>query len=86
MQAAHAAFPWIVTPDDHEVANNYAGVIADDDQSPEQMLVRRAAGYQAFYEFMPVRRSSMPAGPDMKIFRRLRFGSLVEFHVLAQPR
>ena len=82
LQAAHARFPWIVTADDHEVANNYAGVIADDEQSPEQMLLRRAAAYQAYYEFMPLRRSSMPAGPDMKIFRRLRFGGLVEFHVL----
>src|SRR3990170_623917 len=25
LQAAHAAFPWIVTTDDHEVDNNYAG-------------------------------------------------------------
>jgi alkaline phosphatase D len=24
LQAAHAAFPWIVTPDDHEVDNNYS--------------------------------------------------------------
>ncbi len=82
LQAAHARFPWIVTMDDHEVADNYAGMIAAGDQSPEQLLLRRAAGYQAFYEFMPVRRSSMPAGPNMKIFRRLRFGELLEFDVL----
>ncbi|MGH7536805.1 MAG: alkaline phosphatase D family protein, partial [Gemmatimonadales bacterium] len=50
--------------------------------SPEQFLLRRAAAYQAFYEFMPLRRSSMPRGPWMRIFRRLRFGDLVEFHVL----
>jgi alkaline phosphatase D len=82
LQAAHAVFPWIVTMDDHEVADNYAGKIAVGGQSPEQLLLRRAAGYQAFYEFMPVRRSSMPAGPDMKIFHRLRYGNLLEFHVL----
>jgi hypothetical protein len=27
LQAAHAAFPWIVTWDDHEVENNYANNI-----------------------------------------------------------
>jgi len=82
LQAAHAMFPWVVTPDDHEVANNYAGAIAEDNQPPEQLLLRRAAAYQAYYEFMPLRRSSMPVGPAMKLFRRLRLGDLVEFHVL----
>src|SRR5439155_7418692 len=27
LQAAHAAFPWIVTPDDHDVSNDYAHAI-----------------------------------------------------------
>jgi alkaline phosphatase D len=31
---------------------------------------------------MPLRRSSMPVGPAMRLFRRLRFGGLAEFHVL----
>ena len=29
LQAAHAAAPWIVVPDDHEVENNYAGTIRE---------------------------------------------------------
>jgi len=82
LQAAHQAAPWIVTTDDHEVDNNYAGVIPEDDQTPEQLMLRRAAGYQTFYEFMPLRRSSMPTGPDMPLYRRLRFGSLMEMSVL----
>jgi alkaline phosphatase D len=82
LQAAHAMFPWIVTPDDHEVSNDYAGAIASYDLPPDQFLQRRAAAYQAYYEFMPLRRSSVPEGPDMKIFRRLRFGDLAAFHVL----
>lgn len=40
LQAAHAAFPWILTPDDHEVQDNYADakrifskwVFSDDDR------------------------------------------------------
>ena len=82
LQAAHAAAPWVATTDDHEVDNNYAGSTADDGQSPEVLLLRRAAGYQAFYEFLPLRRSSMPAGPDMQVYRRLRFGNLLEMNVL----
>ena len=82
LQAAHAAFPWIVTTDDHEVANNYAGAVPETNVSREEFLRRRAAAYQAYYEFMPLRRTSMPAGPDIRLFRKVAFGSLVDFHVL----
>ena len=33
LQTAHAAFPWIVTPDDHEVDNNYADAIVGKQRS-----------------------------------------------------
>jgi alkaline phosphatase D len=82
LQAAHEAAPWIVTWDDHEVDNDYAGRHAEDDQSPEAFLLRRAAAYQAYYEFMPLRRSSMPAGPNSQLYRRFAFGDLVEMSVL----
>lgn len=82
LQAAHAAAPWLVTFDDHEVDNDWAGDVPEDDQSPERFLLRRAAAFQAFYEFMPLRRSSMPSGPAMGIYRRLRFGDLVDMNLL----
>jgi alkaline phosphatase D len=82
LQAAHAAAPWAVTWDDHEVDNNYAADIAEDDQTPEQLLSRRAAAYQAFYEFMPIRLPVGRQGPNMPIHRRLRFGKLLEMNVL----
>ncbi len=82
LQAAHAAFPWVVTPDDHEVANDYAGDRDDVGTPPEAFLARRAAAYQAFYEHMPLRRDVMPVGPDMPVHRRLDYGSLLRFHVL----
>jgi alkaline phosphatase D len=82
LQAAHHAAPWIVSTDDHEVDNDYAGIVPEDDQTAEQLILRRAAGYQAFYEFMPLRRSSMPTGPDMPMYRRLRFGDLIDMSVL----
>ena len=82
LQAAHASAPWVVTWDDHEVDNNYAADIAEDDQTPEQLLARRVYAYQAWYEFMPIRLPVGRQGPDMPIFRRLRFGNLMEMYVL----
>ena len=85
LQAAHAAFPWVVTWDDHEVENNYADDVPEmGSQTPgkEEFLARRAAAYQAYYEHMPLRRSSVPSGPDMQLYRRLAYGNLAEFNVL----
>ncbi len=84
LQAVHAMAPWIVTWDDHEVANDYAGAVAEDPvrYPRDRFLLRRAAGYQAYYEHMPLRRSALPVGPDMLLHRRLDFGRLASFHVL----
>ena len=82
LQAAHASAPWVVTWDDHEVDNNYADEIPEDDQPLEQFMLRRAAAYQAYYEFMPLRRASMPTGPDMGLYRGVRFGRLLDMSVL----
>ncbi len=82
LQAAHAAFAWAVTWDDHEVENNYADEIPESGRSPEAFLERRAAAYRAYYEHMPLRRSSVPRGPDMRLYRRLTYGNLAEFNVL----
>ena len=82
LQAAHHSAPWIVTWDDHEFDNNYAGVFAEDFADPEQFLIRRAAAYQVYYENMPLRRSALPNGPDMKLYRTIQFGGLADFHVL----
>lgn len=82
LQAAHAAFPWIVTPDDHEVENNYAGDISVQNDPRDAFLVRRAAAYHAYYEHMPLRRTSMPQGPWLPIYRRVSYGALTSFFVL----
>ncbi|MBD2414622.1 alkaline phosphatase [Nostoc calcicola FACHB-389] len=82
LQASHAAFPWIVTWDDHEVDNNYANLIAEDNQTQEAFKKRRANAYQAYYEHMPLRQSSLPNGPDALLYRRFTYGNLAEFNVL----
>lgn len=83
LQALHASAPCVATRDDHEVQNDYANRWSQDaGVSPQAFLQRRAAAYQAFYEHMPLRRSSLPRGPDMRVYRRLDFGRLARFHVL----
>jgi alkaline phosphatase D len=82
LQAVHAAFPWIVTWDDHEVENNYADEIPEENQSRQAFIRRRAAAYQAYYEHMPLRSFARPVGPDMQLYRRFTFGNLAEVNVL----
>ena len=82
LQAAHAAAPWLVVWDDHEVDNNYADEVAARAVEQPGFVDRRAAAYRAYYENMPLRRASVPAGPDLQLFRRVSWGSLATFHML----
>jgi alkaline phosphatase D len=81
LQAAHALVPWIITWDDHEVDNDYAAASSEEDAEREPFLARRAAGYQAWYEHMPVRLAP-PDGPEYDIYRSFAHGDLVQFYVL----
>ncbi|MBW4700207.1 MAG: alkaline phosphatase [Aphanocapsa lilacina HA4352-LM1] len=86
LQQVHALFPWIVTWDDHEVENNYANLVAEASSQqagdPEAFAQRRANGYQAYYEHMPLAAFSIPRGPDLQLYRRVTFGDLAQFNVL----
>jgi alkaline phosphatase D len=82
LMVAHASAPFIVTWDDHEVDNDYAGVNDENGTPPEVFLLRRAAAYQAYFETMPLRASALPTGPNMRLYRRLRFGNLIDMSVL----
>lgn len=83
LQAAHASAPWLVTWDDHEVDNNYANDISEESGVDRELfLQRRANAYKAYYEHMPLRRSSLPNGPDMQLYRSVSYGRLADFFVL----
>ena len=71
-----------MTWDDHEVDNNYAANISEDGLPSELFLRRRAVAYQAYYEHMPLRRSSLPQGSQMQLYRDFRWGTLASFFVL----
>ena len=82
LQAAHLAAPWIVTWDDHEVANDYAN--ERDERLSAGFAQRRAAAYQAFYEHMPLRLGTpgRRGFADLRIYQRYDWGRLARFHVL----
>ncbi|MES3003946.1 MAG: alkaline phosphatase D family protein [Pseudomonadota bacterium] len=90
LQAMHAACPWVVTWDDHEVQNDYAGVTAGNSgPAVPDFAARRAAAYQAFYEHMPVRASALTravaglqAGAEVRLYSHQRLGRLGSLIVL----
>lgn len=82
LQAAHAAAPWLVVWDDHEVDNNYADEVAARPVEQPGFVERRAAAYRAYYENMPLRRRSVPAGPDLDLYRRSVWGDLANLHMM----
>ncbi|MFE9835650.1 alkaline phosphatase D family protein [Streptomyces sp. NPDC005551] len=82
LRASHAAHPYIVTWDDHETENNYAGAVDEKNDPPEEFLLRRAAAYRAYWENQPLRAAQLPSGPDAQLYRRVQWGSLAQFDVL----
>ncbi|MGR4866308.1 alkaline phosphatase D family protein [Caulobacter sp. LARHSG274] len=82
LQAAHAAAAFLSSYDDHEVDNNWAGD-EDQDATPREVFrLRRAAAMQAWYENMPVRRSSFPVAGGLRMHRRIDYGDLLRVQVL----
>ena len=72
--------PWLLVWDDHEVANDYAGLQGQTLQP--DFAEQRAAAYQAYWEHMPFPHSARPRGPDMRITGRLDWGRLARIHLL----
>ncbi|MYN06721.1 alkaline phosphatase D family protein [Pseudoduganella aquatica] len=81
LQTAHHAAPWVLTWDDHEVANDYAG--ERDERLSPSFAARRAAAYQAYYEHQPIRLDLQNGGyGSLRMHQRYDWGRLARFHVL----
>ena len=80
LQAAHAAHPWVLTWDDHEVVNDYADDRDPARTEPALCLARRAAAYRAYFEHMPL--ALPPQGAAMRIHDRYAWGQLAELWTL----
>ncbi|TFY99377.1 alkaline phosphatase [Ramlibacter henchirensis] len=94
LQAMHAQCPWLLTWDDHEVQNDYAGTKEGDPypwgmNASGDFAARRAAAYQAYYEHMPLRASEFAraltqhaGASELRLHSRYRFGRLADLLLL----
>ena len=83
LRACHAAHPWVMTWDDHEVVNDYANDQDNRYSDPQVFLRRRAAAYQAYFEHMPLRIGPDDAQPHrMRIHDRMAWGQLADIWTL----
>jgi len=84
LQAAHAAAPWLLVWDDHEVDNDYAGLQGQLLQA--DFAAQRAAAYQAYWEHMPLPPAARPdlqvAGGALRMHGRIDWGRLARLHWL----
>lgn len=82
LQAARAACPWVVTWDDHEIANNAWRDGAENHTEGEEgaWVDRRAAAMQAYFEWIPMRATN--PSENGHIYRSLRFGDLVDLTMM----
>jgi len=78
LQAAHAASPWIMAMDDHEVDNNWAGETPQDpeQQTATEFAVRKIAALKAYYEHMPIEQppSVKALKAHLQMYGLYRFG------------
>jgi len=87
LQASHHAFPWVITMDDHEVANDTVGDAgqegagAGDPDAIAAFRARRADAFQVWYEHQPLRLAA-PTGADYVLHRVVEHSDLVRLYVL----
>lgn len=83
LQAAHAAAPWLMVWDDHEVENNYQGVDPGDPPDGDAFIAQRAAAYRAWWEYTPTRLDPPQTGAvNFDIHRTVEWGALTRFVLL----
>jgi len=81
LQAAHAAHPFIIVWDDHEIANDSwrEGAENHDPDTEGSFLDRKLVALQAWHEWQPVR---PPASMNDIIYRRFQYGDLLDLLML----
>lgn len=80
LQGAHQNKPFICVWDDHELANDsYKSGAANHTEGDEGTFAdRRAAAFQAYHEWLPIR-----TGSDLsKIYRNFKFGELISMNMM----
>jgi alkaline phosphatase D len=80
LQRMHASAPFLPIWDDHEVDNDYAGLVSRDHDPA--FAARRAAAYRAYMEHMPIHMPRLAADGSVCLYRNVDYGNLVRFHAL----
>lgn len=78
LRACHAAHPWLMVWDDHEVVNDYAGLTSPDLDDQHAFLRVRTAAYQAYFEHLPVSPTRAPVGASMRMNEHYQWGMLAD--------
>lgn len=82
LQRLHAELTCLMTWDDHEVQNDYAGPWpANPHISLADFARQRQAAYQAFREHAPLR-AWRTQGSGLRLYDRFNFGQLAQIHLL----
>ena len=81
LQSAHAAHPFFIVWDDHELANDAwrEGAENHDPDTEGSFTERKVAALQAWHEWQPVR---PPTSMNDIIYRRFQYGSLLDLIML----
>ena len=85
LQASHAAHPWVLMWDDHEVVNDYANQTDMKNTPVPEFLARRAAAYQAYFEHQPILLGPDPKSPQrasMRLHDQFAWGRLADIWTL----
>ncbi|MEZ5415981.1 MAG: alkaline phosphatase D family protein [Vicinamibacterales bacterium] len=81
LQAVHQQHPFVAVWDDHEIANNAWRDGAENHQPDEgDYHQRRAAAYQAYMEWLPVREA--PSARQPQLYRSFAVGDLADLVML----
>lgn len=82
LQQLHAAAPWYMVWDDHEIANDTWKDGAENHQPDTEgdFYQRRAAALQAYFEWLPLRPPKVD--DNTYIYRSFDFGDLFSLHML----
>ncbi len=82
LQAAHAAHPWVLMWDDHEIENDYASATSARHAQAQQFARQRAAAAQAYWEHQPLPPSFNPVVKPATLNTTLHWGQLAKIITL----
>lgn len=90
LQRMHAACPWLIIWDDHEVHNDYVGAPVRFHAQGGKTARHMAMGYRTWYEHMPISLSALTGGApgllnnshELRIYGSHQWGKLAQFHLL----